>query len=52
KTNLLVFLTPHIVENPEEGRALYEEKRRQLDREQEKADRRDARGYIRRKGME
>jgi general secretion pathway protein D len=30
KTNLLVFLTPHIVEKPEEGRAVYEGKRDEL----------------------
>jgi general secretion pathway protein D len=27
KTNLLVFLTPHIIENPEESQRLYEEKK-------------------------
>ena len=33
KTNLLVFLTPHIIENPEEGRRLYEGKKGDIDRE-------------------
>lgn len=31
KTNLLVFLSPHIVGTPEEGRKLYEEKREKID---------------------
>jgi general secretion pathway protein D len=31
KTNLLVFLAPHIVENPGESRKLYEEKRGKID---------------------
>ncbi len=30
KTNLLVFLTPHIIEKPDEGRAIYEKKREEL----------------------
>ncbi len=30
KTNLLVFLTPHIIEKPEEGDALYRDKREKL----------------------
>lgn len=33
KTNLMVFLTPHIVENYEEGRKLYERKRDVIDQE-------------------
>lgn len=37
KTNLMVFLTPHIVESPDEGRALYEQKKEYLDEETEKA---------------
>ena len=37
KTNLLVFLSPHIVESPEEGRRLYEEKRGGIDQEMDKA---------------
>lgn len=35
KTNLLVFLTPHIIENPEEGRELYQEKKSFIDKEVE-----------------
>jgi general secretion pathway protein D len=31
KTNLLVFLTPHIIENVEEGRILHERKREHMD---------------------
>ncbi|PKN63720.1 MAG: hypothetical protein CVU57_18420, partial [Deltaproteobacteria bacterium HGW-Deltaproteobacteria-15] len=37
KTNLLVFLSPHIVENREEGRKLYEEKRGKIDLSVEEA---------------
>ncbi|MFZ7111745.1 MAG: type II secretion system secretin GspD [Desulfatiglandales bacterium] len=36
KTNLLVFLTPHIIENPEEGRELYGKKKAYIDEEVEK----------------
>ena len=35
KTNLLVFLTPHIIENPEEGRGLFQEKKSFIDKEME-----------------
>jgi general secretion pathway protein D len=31
KTNLFIFLTPHIIENPAEAKGLYEEKRGQID---------------------
>jgi general secretion pathway protein D len=30
KTNLLVFLTPHIIENPKEGRDIYHDKRNEI----------------------
>lgn len=33
KTNLMVFLSPHIVENPEESRTLYQQKKDHADRE-------------------
>ncbi|MDY7035979.1 MAG: type II secretion system secretin GspD [Thermodesulfobacteriota bacterium] len=33
KTNLLVFLTPQIVENPNEGKELYDKKKELMDRE-------------------
>lgn len=36
KTNLLVFLTPHIIRNNDENRALTEEKKKQLEEEEEK----------------
>jgi general secretion pathway protein D len=32
RQNLYFFLTPHIVENPQEARALYEEKKEKIDR--------------------
>jgi general secretion pathway protein D len=32
KTNLFIFLTPHIVENPQEANAVYEEKKEEIER--------------------
>jgi len=32
RTNLFVFLTPHIIENPEEAQKVYEEKKAEIDR--------------------
>lgn len=32
KTNLFVFLTPHIIQNPSESREIYEDKRDQIER--------------------
>ncbi len=32
KTNLFIFLTPHIVESPEEAKKVYEEKKEQIDK--------------------
>ncbi|MBW1714714.1 MAG: type II secretion system secretin GspD [Deltaproteobacteria bacterium] len=32
KTNLFIFLTPHIVENPEEAKEVYEEKKEQIEK--------------------
>lgn len=32
KTNLFVFLTPHVVENPAEGKAIYKEKKEDIDK--------------------
>ncbi len=37
KTNLLVFLTPHIIENPAEEKALYKKKKAYIDGEVKKA---------------
>ena len=37
KTNLFIFLTPHIIENPEEAQKVYEEKREQIRRIKEGA---------------
>ncbi len=31
KTNLFIFLTPHIIENPAEAKKIYEEKKEQMD---------------------
>ncbi|MBW1806067.1 MAG: type II secretion system secretin GspD, partial [Deltaproteobacteria bacterium] len=31
KTNLFIFLTPHIIENPVEAKGIYEEKKEQID---------------------
>jgi general secretion pathway protein D len=31
KTNLFVFLTPHIIENPEEAQKIYDDKKEQID---------------------
>jgi general secretion pathway protein D len=35
KTNLFIFLTPHIIENPVEAKKVYEEKREEIDRVRE-----------------
>ena len=35
KTNLFVFLTPHIIENPAEAKKIYEQKKEQMDSIQE-----------------
>ncbi len=35
KTNLFVFLTPHIIQNPSESRKIYEEKKDQIERIEE-----------------
>ena len=35
KTNLFVFLTPHIIENPEEAKKIFEEKKDEIDRIEE-----------------
>ncbi|MBL7174340.1 MAG: type II secretion system secretin GspD [Desulfobacteraceae bacterium] len=35
KTNLFIFLTPRIIENPVEAKKIYEEKREEIDRVQE-----------------
>ncbi|MCK4820092.1 type II secretion system protein GspD, partial [bacterium] len=32
KTNLFIFLTPHIIENPEEAKKVYQEKKEEIDR--------------------
>jgi len=32
KTNLFVFLTPHVIENPIEAEKIYEEKKEEMDR--------------------
>ena len=35
KTNLFVFLTPHVVENPAEAKAIYKEKKENIDKVKE-----------------
>jgi general secretion pathway protein D len=35
KTNLFIFLTPHIIENPEEADGVYQEKKNEIDTVQE-----------------
>ena len=52
KKNLMVFLTPHVIGTPEEGRALYGDKREYIDKEMEKALRRNQPEEIRRKAFE
>jgi len=52
KTNLLVFLSPHIIENPEEGRRLFEEKKGGIDRSMKEAIERHQPEKIRRKAFE
>lgn len=52
KTNLLVFLSPHIIKDPQEGKALYEEKKQKMDEERRKAIDRDQPEKIRRMGFE
>jgi len=32
KTNLFIFLTPHIIENPIEARKIYDEKKEEIDK--------------------
>ncbi|RJR33302.1 MAG: type II secretion system protein GspD [Desulfobacteraceae bacterium] len=48
KTNLLVFLSPRIVENQEAGRRLYEQKQAQIDQTLEEARKRQQQEKIRR----
>jgi general secretion pathway protein D len=52
KTNLLVFLSPHIVQSPEEASKLYEEKRGGIDRSMEDAIKRQQPEKLRRMGYE
>ena len=35
KTNLFVFLTPHVIENPDESKEIYKEKKDQIDQVKE-----------------
>jgi len=51
KTNLMVFLTPHIVKNEGTAKDLYEKKRGLIDREQQKADKRERSEILRQKGF-
>lgn len=51
KTNLMVFLTPHIVKNERTANDLYEKKRGLIDREQRKADKREQSEILRQEGF-
>ncbi|MFC1867797.1 hypothetical protein ACFL0H_06665 [Thermodesulfobacteriota bacterium] len=52
KKNLMLFLSPHIVENPDEARELYKRKREGIDAEVEKAIERQQPETIRKLGFE
>jgi general secretion pathway protein D len=52
KTNLMVFLAPHIIENAQEGRALYEEKKEHMDRKMEEAIERVKKQKLRKKAFD
>jgi len=51
KTNLMVFLTPHIIKNQATAEGLYKGKRELIDREQMKADSREQTEILRQKGF-
>ena len=38
KTNLFVFMTPHVISHPQEGEAIYRSKQDQMDRIRKKAE--------------
>ncbi|MBW1861073.1 MAG: type II secretion system secretin GspD [Deltaproteobacteria bacterium] len=52
KVNLMVFLTPHIIENPEEGRDLYDKKKRKMDEERDRVLRMEQHEKMRKMGFE
>lgn len=52
KKNLLVFLSPHIIGTPDEGRTLYGDKKEYIDNEMEKALRKNESEEIRRRAFE
>jgi general secretion pathway protein D len=52
KTNLMVFLTPHILDNTETRRALYRDKKEYIDKEVEKSQTRNQSERIRRMAIE
>jgi general secretion pathway protein D len=52
KTNLFLFLTPHIVENQTEAQELYEEKKEQIDRIEERVIKLKNRGTFKRPAPE
>jgi general secretion pathway protein D len=52
KTNLMVFLTPHIVKNQGKAQDLYEQKRKLIDREQMKSDQGEQMEKLRKKGLQ
>jgi len=52
KTNLMVFLTPRVVRNPEEAMQLYDKKKEYVDKEAERAMKVQEKEIIRRKAFE
>ncbi|RJQ49971.1 MAG: type II secretion system protein GspD [Desulfobacteraceae bacterium] len=52
KTNLMVFLSPHIVENTMEAKALYDKKKSEIDKEVNKATEKRQPEELRRKAFE
>jgi len=52
KTNLMVFLTPHVVRNPEEAMQLYGKKKEYLDKEAERATKVQEKEVIRKKAFD
>jgi general secretion pathway protein D len=52
KTNLMVFLTPHVVRSPEEAREIYGKKKEYMDKEAERATKVQEKEVIRKKAFE
>ncbi len=52
KTNLMVFLTPHVVRNAEEARQIYGKKKEYMEKEAERAEKVQEKEVIRKKAFE